>query len=292
MSKYIAYGFANTNRSDIDPTHTLAYKQLEVFGADRVVDVHWHSDKREQLEKLIEIMQQGDILYMYSIDTLLKGKNKGLEYYKQIINKGISLFILDNSGDLPKISPVSTFYNNMDNPKRILTSDEKSDLISRMEEISKYYVDVPQTGKTTYKANINAAFKNIYFMYESYRINEKQMLKMIAEDLGMTTKQTFISLSREYEKSLQYVGDFYDYMFADKKILELPKRTGKLPCEYDKIMQLVETYKNITEREKMVLALKELNILSNPEVIHRWTLNKQKVPKPRKSDGRIINFTF
>ena len=47
MNEFIAYGFANTNRSDTEPENTLAYKQLDVFNADKiVVDVHWHSEKR------------------------------------------------------------------------------------------------------------------------------------------------------------------------------------------------------------------------------------------------------
>ena len=34
MNEFIAYGFANTNRSDTEPENTLAYKQLDVFNAD------------------------------------------------------------------------------------------------------------------------------------------------------------------------------------------------------------------------------------------------------------------
>ena len=111
MGRNVAYGFANTNRSDIEPSATLAYKELEIFNAEEiVVDVHWHSENREKLEELISNMGQGDLIYMYSLDTLLRGKNKGVEYYKRIIEKNIDLLIFDHSGDLLKTSPVSTLY--------------------------------------------------------------------------------------------------------------------------------------------------------------------------------------
>ena len=40
MNEFIAYGFANTNRSDTEPENTLAYKQLDVFNADKIVVVN------------------------------------------------------------------------------------------------------------------------------------------------------------------------------------------------------------------------------------------------------------
>lgn len=292
MSKYIAYGFANTNRSDTIAEHTLAYKQLEIFHADRIiVDIHWHSERREKLEELIATMEQGDVLYMYSVDTLLKGKNKGVEYYKQILEKNISLLVLDLNGDLPRISSISTFFPG-DDISKILSDTEKATLISKMEDIAKNYVSVAQTGKTTYKANITAEFKELYFMYEAYRINEKQMLNLIADKLGMTTKQTFISLCREYEKSIMYIEDFEKYCDYDPKFLELPKRTGKLPREYDDIMALANQQTESSEKERIQKALDKMQIWSNSDIIHRWKLLKDKVPKPRKSDGRKISQVF
>ena len=294
MEKYVAYGFANTNRSDTEPDHTLAYKQLDVFNADRiVVDVHWHSDKREQLENLIAELDSEDVIYMYSVDTLLKGKNKGVEYYKQILDKNINLFVLDHSGDLPKVSPISTFYNSKD-VGRILKETEKLELIAKMEKIAREYKPVAQTGKTTYKANITEEFKQLYFMYEAYRIKEKTLVKeMLPEKTGIYNKQTFISLCREYEKSVKYIADFELYCHYDKKFLELPKRTGKIPREYDEIIARSQEQTGDTENERIQKALNEMRIWSNANIIRRWKLAKEKVPKPRSHDRReipIINF--
>ena len=91
MGEYVAYGFANTNRSDSIIENTLAYKQLRIFNADRiVVDVHWHSEKREELEKLIATMGYGDVIYMYSIDTLLKGRNRGWNTINRLLKRTYS----------------------------------------------------------------------------------------------------------------------------------------------------------------------------------------------------------
>ena len=294
MNEFIAYGFANTNRSDTEPENTLAYKQLDVFNADKiVVDVHWHSEKREELEKLISTMDSEDVIYMYSVDTLLKGKNKGVEYYKQILDKNINLFVLDHSGDLPKVSPISTFFYSQD-IGRTLTETEKGELVAIMEKIASEYKPVAQTGKTTYKANITEEFKQLYFMYEAYRIKEKTLVKeMLPEKTGIYNKQTFISLCREYEKSIKYLADFELYCHYDKKFLELPKRTGKIPREYDEIIARSQEQTGDTENERIQKALDEMRIWSNANIIRRWKLAKEKVPKPRSHDGReipIINF--
>ncbi len=288
MSRFVAYGFANTNRSDTEPQHTLAYKQLDIFNADEiVVDVHWHSEKREELEKLIADMGNEDVIYMYSVDTLLKGKNKGIDYYKQILDKSINLFVLDHSGDLPKVSPISTFFHSQE-IGRILTDTEKARLISEMEKTAVEYKPIAQTGKTTYKANITKEFRELYFMYEAYRITENSLMKLLPEMLGISNKQTFIALCREYEKSLVYIEDFEKYCDNDTKFLDLPKRTGKIPCEYDKIIACSQKQTGDTENKRIQNALDEMRIWSNANIIRRWKLAKDKTPKPRKPDGREV----
>ena len=288
MSRYVAYGFANTNRSDTVAENTLAYKQLDIFHPDEIViDVHWHSDRREELEKLIANMSSDDVIYMYSVDTLLKGKNKGVEYYKQIIDKNINLFVLDHSGDLPKVSPISTFFHSRE-IGRTLTDTEKGELIDEMKKIAGEYKPVAQTGKTTYKANITKEFRELYFMYEAYRITESMLMNLLPEWLGISNKQTFIALCREYEKSLIYIEDFEMYCDIDTKFLELPKRTGKFPREYDEIIARSKKQTGTTENERIQKALDEMQIWSNANIIRRWKLAKDKAPKPRKHDGRKI----
>ncbi len=292
MGRSIGYGFANTNRSDTIVENTLAYKQLEIFNPEEIyVDVHWHSAEREELEKLIAELGEGDVIYMYSIDTLLKGKNKGIWYYKQILHKNIHLFVLDHSGDLPKVSPISTFFY----PHEIdvvLSSDQKEKLVNIMINITGNYTPVSETGKTTYKANITNEFKEIYFMYEAYRITEDTLMILLPEKLGMNNKQTFMSLCREYEKSLTYIDDFEMYCHYDKRFLELPKRAGKFPREYEQIIACAQNKKGDTESERIQKAIDELKIWSSAKIIHRWKLAKEKAPKPRKPDGRKIKAVF
>lgn len=292
MGKCIGYGFANTNRSDTKVENTLAYKQLEIFNPEEIyVDVHWHSEEREELDKLIAKLGKGDVIYMYSVDALLKGRNKGIWYYKQLLDKDIHLFVLDHSGDLPKVSPISTFFYEHE-IDRVLSCDQKEKLVNTMIDISGNYTPVPETGKTTYKANITNEFKEIYFMYEAYRITEDMLMKLLPEKLGMNNKQTFISLCREYEKSLSYIDDLEKYCRYDKKFLELPKRTGKFPREYEEIIACSQNIVSDSETERIQKAIDELKIWSSAKIIHRWKLAKEKAPKPRKPDGRKIKAVF
>lgn len=295
MADYVAYGFDNTNRRDIDIKNTLAYKQLKVFSANRiVVDVHWHSAERKELQKLIDELDEDSVIYMYSVDTLLKGKNKGVEYYKQILDKGIGLLVFDHSGDLPKVSPISTFplIGDKNKDKKQKSPDEqKAEYLEIMKRIASEYTPIPMTGKTTHTAIFSKEFRELYFMYEAYLINEKTLMKYLPERLGISNKQTFISLCREYEKSIPYLSDFEYYCDCDDKFLTLPKRTGKLPREYNDIMTLAEQQQG-TETERIQKALNLMNIYSNASVILRWKLAKEKVPKPRKSDGRKVETYF
>lgn len=292
MGKCIGYGFTNTNRSDTKVENTLAYKQLEIFNPEEIyVDVHWHSEEREELEKLIAELGKGDVIYMYSVDTLLKGKNKGIWYYKQLLNKNIHLFVLDHSGDLPKVSPISTFFYEHE-IDQVLSCDQKEKLVNTMIDISGNYTPISETGKTTYKANITNEFKEIYFMYEAYRITEDTLMKLLPEKLGMNNKQTFISLCREYEKSLLYIDDLERYCRYDKKFLELPKRTGKFPREYEEIITCSQNIVSDSETERIQKAIDELKIWSSAKIIHRWKLAKEKAPKPRKPDGRKVKPVF
>ena len=228
---------------------------------------------------------------MYSIDTLLKGKNKGIWYYKQILDKDIHIFVLDHSGDLPKVSPISTFFHTHE-INNVLNSDQKEKLLCSMVELSGKYNPISETGKTTYRAKMTNEFKEIYFMYEAYRITEGELMKLLPEKLGMCNKQTFMSLCREYEKGFTYVDDLELYCHYDKKFLELPKRTGKFPREYEEIVSIAQNKVGNNENERIQKALDELKIWSSAKIIHRWKLAKDKTPKPRIPDGRKIKAVF
>lgn len=299
MREWIAYGYVNTNRKGefFNVENSLAYKQLltipgvESGLVDIVIDTGWNTERRPKLEELISKLGDGDIIYMYSIDTLLSGRNKGVEYYSQIINKGIHLSVFDHSGNFLKISPISTVSMPDVTPYTQLSELKKEELIKKMEQLSKEYVYLPKTGKTTYKANLTNEFKNLYFQYEAYRITEKELMEILKKDFNIYNKQTFISMCRMYEKSLTYQDDCKDYQNADNKFISLPKRTGKIPSEYFEIMELANTLSDKEENDRINHAIGELGIYCNHIIINRLTLAKNKAPKPRKPDGRHVDFT-
>ena len=71
--------------------------------------------------------------------------------------------------------------------------------------------------------------------------------ELLPEKTGIYNKQTFISLCREYEKSIKYLADFELYCHYDKKFLELPKRTGKIPREYDEIIGSIHNLRGMPD---------------------------------------------
>ena len=98
-----------------------------------------------------------------------------------------------------------------------------------------------------------------------------------------------MALCKAYEKSPDYcIYDFDAYCEQDPKILQLPKRAGKIPKEYDEIMFLAKSMPGATEEERIGKAINEMGILCNTGYILRWKLAKEKVPKPRAYDGRIV----
>lgn len=319
MSIDAAYGFINTNRryTEEEIKNTLTYKQLEQFLVPIVIDVHWHPEKRKELDRLIDEMDDRSYLYMYSIDTLLKGKNNGIDYYKRILEKGINLLILDQSSSFLKTSPFSTFgleyfeeyldeERNREKESELIefgedykleretgkshSKDEKRNMekVSKLIEFAKDYKPEKETGKSHSKAEITEDFVKLYFEYESYRITEKILLSRLPS-IGIQNKQTFMALCREYEKHLLYSTHVDEYSYVDSKFLKLPKRTGKIPSEMEEILRLSNFHKSgddLDDRIDKVLRQKRIHGYSG--IIKRWALAMRKVPKPRKPDNREV----
>jgi hypothetical protein len=290
---FIAYGFINTNRryDNQEIKNTLAYKQLKEFNPDSIViDAYWHSEKRPNLEHLIQTVDSNSVICLYSIDTLLKGKNQGVYYYEQILEKGIPLLVLDHDGDLLKLSPVSTFRFGQTEENK-LTEREKLEFVQIMKNIASEHKPLSMIGKAPVKAEFSKEFRELYFLYEAYLITEKMLMQHLPERLNILNKQTFISLCREYEKSLLFKHDFAEYCKSDSKFLKLPKRTGKLPREYEDIIMLAKKQHG-EKKDCIQKALDSMGILCDAGVIIRWKLAQARVPKPRKPDGRKVKINF
>ena len=83
-----------------DVKNTVVYQELTAIahgGESAVIDVvRADAQAWPNLENLINSLSDGDRIDMYSIDTLLQGnKQRAVEYYSAIINKGIGLLIFD-----------------------------------------------------------------------------------------------------------------------------------------------------------------------------------------------------
>lgn len=290
MSKNVGYGVCIRN-TPIDIKKTVAYQELTAIGFDEtsmVIDVvRSDASNRPNLEELINKLNPGDQIHMYSIDTLLLGNCKrAFPLYSAILEKGIDLLAFDFSGAIAKLSPFSTLR--FGDRKAGEGFFEKT-LKSHNEltyEFSEYLVDaMPEKNsgglRTKERLNISNDFKEIYFAYESYQIDQEDTLRLLNTYCGIGSKITFWLMAKDYETSLDYSDDLSKQPF---EILDLPKRCGKLPEEYHQISKLADSYiGTITnEQERVELAMRTLNMVGGYNVYRRWQLLAEKVPKPRK----------
>ncbi len=289
MGELYGYGVSIRN-TPIDLTETVAYQELNYigfYGDDAVIDiVRSDSYNRPKLMELINKLNAGDRIYMYSVDALLTiNPDKSIKYYSAALKKGIELVIHDFSGAVIKLSPYSNvrFGRKKGEPVLIKSKKSTSELISYFSDLA--YRAKPQTNagglKSKMRANISEAFKKIYFAYESYQIDQATTLSLLSEYCGIENKITFWLMARDYETSWEYIDDLDEQPF---EIFELPKRCGGLPREYGEIINCANELPDgfSSEKERIETAMNELNMISSYNVFCRWDLLAKKAPKPRK----------
>ena len=298
QSKQICYGVSVRNNK-CEASETVAYQELKSLnmGDDIYVDVVRSDDfVRPELEKLIQEMSEGDSIIMYSIDTLLTGNcNKGVEYYKRILDKKINVEIYDFSGRIPKFSKFSRFFHDA-----AIKRFGERDCGELVDELEKYASEVKLESKKRSLKKIDVssfldfdnAFKNIYFAYEAYQIDLPTTLELLRDYCDIKSEVTFRSMAIAYECSLEYEMDFDIFSSRHKDILHLPKRSGSIPQEYYDIKSKVETKRNDPESdlqnapESFLFDLvidRYMNL--SYDVYRRWDLLYNKKPKPRKPIG-------
>ena len=175
MANIMGYGVSIRN-TPIDINKTVAYQEISAIGisdSDIIIDiVRADSYNRPELEKLIETLNPGDRIDMYSIDALLQGDSrKAIGYYSAILTKGIELLICDFSGAIAKLSPFSTLrFGNRELGEEFFEKNEvpSEDLIMSFSQYAVNYKPKKNSGglRTQERLNQSAAFKEIYYAYE------------------------------------------------------------------------------------------------------------------------------
>ena len=288
MKKLYGYGVSIRN-TPISVFETVAYQELKhigYIGGEAVVDiVRSDSYKRPKLMELIDELDAGDRIDMYSVDALLTiNPEKSIEYYSAILKKGIELIIFDFSGALIKLSPYSNTILGQTGDEYFIKSNKSDlELINDFSDLA--YKTKPQTNagglKSEKRTKISEAFKKIYFAYESYQIDQATTLSLISEYCGIENKITFWLMAKDYETSLDYLDDIYSQPY---EFFELPKRCGGIPKEYREIINCANAISNdgLSEKERIVAAMNKLNMISDYKIFRRWDLLAKKTPKPRK----------
>lgn len=296
MSKIVGYGVSIRN-TPIDIDKTVAYQELCTLGVDEIVIdiVRSDTENRPKLLELIDTLDTGDRIDMYSVDALLMGNSqKAVLFYTAILQKGIDLLIFDFSGGIAKLSPYSSLrFGNSKAGEQFFVKSLKSPA-ELIDDFSVYISNaIPEKNsgglRTAERLNISDAFKEIYFAYESYQIDQKTALTLLKEYCGISNKITFWLMARDYETTLHYSDDLSNQSF---EIFDLPKRCGGLPEEYYQITRYAENLMGSisSEKERVEMAMDSLNMISSYNVYHRWQLVADKVPKPRKPVP--INFSI
>lgn len=296
------YGICIRN-TPIDKTQTVAYQELTSIGfsdKDTIIDiVRSDTAKRPLLEELINSMNQGDRIDIYSIDTFLIGdRRKATEYYTALLNKGVDLLIYDFSASIAKLSPFSTLrFGNpyKKEPHLVKTNQSKEELIQAFSSYASTADAEKNSGglKKNDRADISEAFKEIYFAYESYQISQKTTLELLKDYCGIRSKVTFWLMAKDYERTTNYAQELEIYSAHTPEILELPKRCGGLPSEYYEILNyaLDKLWWIKNKKECIEIAMIELGFIAGYDVFHRWELLAEKKPKPKVDESRNSEMT-
>lgn len=249
MTDTVGYGVVVRN-TPVDIQSSVAYSELSSLGVVSEIDlVRSDCSARPRLEYLLETLDPGTIIQVYSIDTLLKGdSSRAVEYYSAILDKGLGLAIYDFSGAIARLSPFSSVRLGWGKSVFVRKNVSNALLVAS-------FSDYIKTAKPNKKTDVRrtddrflnwGAFKEIYFAYETYQIDQATTLSLLAEYCGIETKITFWNTARDYERTIHYYDDFDEYAKMVPEILSLPKRCGGIPAEYSEILGCMYLLKNKT----------------------------------------------
>lgn len=300
MGRIIGYGVSvrNTKENDVSAEQTIPAQELESLGYTgqmQVVEiVRSMDDRRPMLDKIIEEFTADDMIALYSINTLFKGKkNRGLEYYSKILDKGIGLQIFDFSGAAPRMSKYSTvsfecvpYQFNKGQLIEMLRQDVENVSASVGKKIRSdmdFYMGLLDSENPS---NVKAkAFKEIYFAYEAYQLSSEDTEKLLEKYCGIATKVTFWRVAADFERTFAYADSLMNFCCENgTSILDYPKRCGGVPSEYYEIRSFAESLpEHLSDRKKIETAIKELRLGINVEIYYRWHLAECRAKRPRNT---------
>ena len=280
-------GFKNYDKEQIA---LQEFEALYALGATPILEiVRPEVSKRPKLEELINTLSKDDYIYMYSIDTLFKGKqNQGLDYYRQILEKGINLVIFDFTGSICKLSGFSNVTMEIGSFSLMRKNRPSDEQVKELAEYCNNRSEGSKLGSFKKKADkVSSIFMAIYFAYEGYEINQEKALSLAKEYCDIQNKRTFWKAAAEFEASYEYYFWLELHLNSDPDFVRFPKRCGGVPEEYFLIKESIEkSNTDLSFEQKLSIAASEWNMYLTPEIYIRWDLAYNKEPKPRNAIAR------
>lgn len=226
--KIIGYACVKNNKLSLqregEYKKTKAYKQLKNFNIkdeDIAIDILTvNHQERKLLYKLLEELNENDVIVIPNINSLGNNKDEIIENYKRLYEKKIGIIIPDDNNTVSDLSTTDFTF-----ATRYMSEDE-------LNEKCKIIINKNQrSNKGRPKSEINDKFIEIYWLYERFLIEEP-----VAYDNKYfhMSKGGFHKLAEIYESSPAFFAD-EEKQEKQYKISDIVKRRGTIPEHFDKV---------------------------------------------------------
>ena len=239
MDRFAAYGCiscVNISLKDENAVkNTKAYIELEneihnyfIAVEDIHIDVITGSYRnRRKFNKIIKEFGYGDTIFISRIEALGFTNEEVIHNYIKIAKRGISLLLPDKTKD----SGVSDFATTDFSFCPMNKSNEEIDFICK--QLKKIQLKSNAGRRTTSTKVSLDNFEKAYWAYENYFIS---LETAVSNNLFYVSRRKFYQLCEEYEKSEKYIM-MLEKEESENLISEKPKRYGKVPENFDKLVQ-------------------------------------------------------
>ncbi|MGN0579318.1 MAG: hypothetical protein ACI4JE_00450 [Ruminococcus sp.] len=239
MNKFAGYGCISSVNIPLNDEETIkntkAYIELEseihnyfIAIEDIHIDVITGSYRnRRKLNRIIKEFSYGDTIFISRIEALGFTTDEVIKNYLRIAEKGIGLLLPDRE----KQNGVSDFATTDFSFCPMHKSKAEIDTIC--EQIKTIQLK-PNAGRRTTATKILADdFERVYWAYENYFI---PLETAVSNNLYYVSRRKFYQLCEEYEKSDKYL-QMLVIEENENNISEKPKRFGKVPADFDKLVK-------------------------------------------------------
>lgn len=281
MNKFAAYGCIScvniSLKDERAVKNTKAYIELEsevhnyfIAIEDIHIDVITGSYRnRKKLNKILQEFSYGDTIFVSRIEALGFTTDEVIKNYLRIAEKGIGLLLPDRT----KENGMSEFATTDFSFCPINKSFEEIDFICKQLKTIQLK---PNAGRKTTSTQVFLEdFEKVYWAYENYFIS---LETAVANNLFYVSRRKFYQLCDEYEKSDRYLM-MLEKEETENHVSEKPKRYGKVPANFDKLVQKLGATPSVQElyEECRKLNMPAINIID----FKRYYLKN-------KSDGHSI----